>query len=91
MSAAQLPTQQGKISFERAGDATLLIHLSGPWHLNRDLPPADVVIPELQKRPARKRASFGTSWLTGCRLRRHRLLAVIRFARRSGQRIGSMT
>src|SRR5580704_10482597 len=65
MSTAPLPAQQGKISFDRAGDATLLVHLSGPWHLRRDLPPADVVIPELQKQPTTKRVSFDTSSLTG--------------------------
>jgi phospholipid/cholesterol/gamma-HCH transport system permease protein len=65
MSATPLPAQQGKISFDRAGDATLLVHLSGPWHLRRDLPPADVVIPEVQKQPAPKRLSFDTSSLTG--------------------------
>ena len=65
MSATPLPAQQGKISFDRAGDATLMVHLSGPWHLRRDLPPADLVIPELQKQPAPKRLSFDTSSLTG--------------------------
>jgi len=65
MSATQLPAQQGKISFDRAGEATLLVHLSGPWHLRRDLPPAELVIPELQKQPAPKRLSFDTSSLTG--------------------------
>ena len=65
MSATALPAQQGKISFDRAGDATLLVHLSGPWHLRRDLPPAEVVIPEVQKQPTPKRLSFDTSSLTG--------------------------
>jgi phospholipid/cholesterol/gamma-HCH transport system permease protein len=65
MSADALRAQQGKISFDRAGDATLLVHLSGPWHLRRDLPPAAVVIPEVQMQPAPKRLSFDTSSLTG--------------------------
>src|SRR5262249_14600836 len=41
------------------------VHLSGPWHLRRDLPPAAVVIPEVQMQPAPKRLSFDTSSLTG--------------------------
>ncbi len=65
MSATPVPAQQGKISFDRAGDATLLVHLSGPWHLRRDLPPAELVIPEVQRQPAPKRVSFDTSSLTG--------------------------
>ncbi len=65
MSATPLPAQQGKISFDRAGDATLLVHLTGPWHLRRDLPPAAVVIPEVQRQPVPKRVSFDTSSLTG--------------------------
>ncbi|HZY58846.1 MAG TPA: ABC transporter permease [Candidatus Binataceae bacterium] len=41
------------------------MHLSGPWHLRRDLPPASLVLPEFQKQPAPKRVSFDTSTLTG--------------------------
>jgi phospholipid/cholesterol/gamma-HCH transport system permease protein len=65
MSATVVPAPQGKISFDRAGDSTLLVHLSGPWHLRRDLPPASLVLPEFQKQPAPKRVSFDTSTLTG--------------------------
>jgi phospholipid/cholesterol/gamma-HCH transport system permease protein len=65
MSVTELNLQQGKVLFERAGDAALLVHLSGPWHLRRDLPPAEVVIPEVQKQPTPKRLSFDTSALTG--------------------------
>jgi phospholipid/cholesterol/gamma-HCH transport system permease protein len=65
MSAIEVPAPQGKISFDRAGDSTLLVHLSGPWHLRRDLPPASLVLPEFQMQPAPKRVSFDTSTLTG--------------------------
>src|SRR5260370_39215393 len=65
MNATEMPAPQGKISFDRAGDSTLLVHLSGPWHLRRDLPPASLVLPEFQKQPAPKRVSFDTSTLTG--------------------------
>ena len=39
MGAAAQRIDQGKISFERSSDSTLVVHLSGPWHLQRDLPP----------------------------------------------------
>jgi phospholipid/cholesterol/gamma-HCH transport system permease protein len=65
MSTAAIQSPQGKISFDRAGDSTLMLRLSGPWHLSRDLPSAAVVMPELQKQPAPKRLSFDTSGLTG--------------------------
>jgi phospholipid/cholesterol/gamma-HCH transport system permease protein len=65
MSAIEVPAPQGKISFYRAGDSTLLVHLSGPWHLRRDLPPASLVLPEFQKQPAPNRVSFDTSTLSG--------------------------
>jgi len=43
MGAAAQKLDQGRISFERAGDSTLVVHLSGPWHLQRDLPPISLV------------------------------------------------
>jgi phospholipid/cholesterol/gamma-HCH transport system permease protein len=65
MSVAELKTRQGKLAFDRTGDATLLVRLSGKWHLSRDLPPASLVIPELQKQPVPKRLSYDTAALTG--------------------------
>jgi permease MlaE len=42
MGAAAQRLHQGSISFEwtgkRSDDSTLVMHLSGPWHLQRDLP-----------------------------------------------------
>jgi len=38
---------QGSISFERTNDSTLVAHLSGPWHLKRDLPPISLLTAEL--------------------------------------------
>src|SRR5215469_9376770 len=64
MSVSQLQTKQGKVSLDRS-DSTLMLRLSGPWHLSRDLPAASVVIPELGKQPVPKRLSFDTSALSG--------------------------
>lgn len=65
MSVTELQTRKGELAFERAGDATLMVRLSGRWHLSRDLPPATMVIPELQKQPMPKRLSYDTAALTG--------------------------
>ncbi len=65
MSVTELQSRQhGKLAFDRADDATLMVRLSGPWHLSRDLPPVSLVIPELQKQPVPKRLSYDTSSLT---------------------------
>ncbi|MGO9060803.1 MAG: MlaE family ABC transporter permease [Candidatus Binataceae bacterium] len=64
MSVTELQSQHGKLAFDRADDATLMVRLSGPWHLSRDLPPVSLVIPELQKQPVPKRLSYDTSSLT---------------------------
>jgi phospholipid/cholesterol/gamma-HCH transport system permease protein len=64
MSVSQLQSQQGKISLERS-DSTLMLRLSGAWHLSRNLPSASLVVPELVKPPTPKRVSFDTSGLSG--------------------------
>ncbi len=64
MGVAELQSRQGKLAFDHAGDATLMVRLSGRWHLSRDLPPANLVIPELQKQPTPKRLSYDTAALT---------------------------
>jgi len=64
MSVTELQSRPGKLAFDRADDATLMVRLSGPWHLSRDLPPVSLVIPELQKQPVPKRLSYDTSSLT---------------------------
>jgi phospholipid/cholesterol/gamma-HCH transport system permease protein len=64
MSLTQLQPQQGTVSLDRS-DATLMLRLSGKWHLSRDLPSASLVIPELAKQPVPRRLSFDTSGLSG--------------------------
>src|SRR6202165_3345493 len=49
---------QGQISFERTNDSTLVVELSGPWHLQRDLPPVSLLLSELASRPGIKLVSF---------------------------------
>jgi phospholipid/cholesterol/gamma-HCH transport system permease protein len=63
MGAVAQRLDQGKISFERANDS-LVVHLSGPWHLQRDLPPISLLIAELGSRSGTKRLSYETSQLT---------------------------
>ena len=66
MRVIESASPQGKISFERAGEAgNLTIRVSGRWHLSRDLPAGALVIPELQKHARSKRLSYDTSSLTG--------------------------
>jgi phospholipid/cholesterol/gamma-HCH transport system permease protein len=64
MSVTQLQTQQGKVALDRS-DSTLMLRLSGKWHLSRDLPSASMVAAELAKQPAPRRVSFDTSALSG--------------------------
>jgi phospholipid/cholesterol/gamma-HCH transport system permease protein len=55
---------QGAVSVTRAADSTLLIRLSGPWHLTRDVPSAAILRQELESHGALKNVSFDTSRLT---------------------------
>ena len=65
MSIAKVKPAQGTVSFDRVGDATLLVRLAGPWHLRRDVPSAALALRELAATPAPKRISFDASGLTG--------------------------
>jgi hypothetical protein len=47
MGAAAQKLDQGRISFERTNESTLVTHLSSPWHLQRDLPPTSLLTAEL--------------------------------------------
>ena len=64
MSVTQVQAQQGKVFLDRS-ESTLMLRLSGPWHLSRNLPSASTVVPELVKQPVPKRVSFDTSGLSG--------------------------
>ena len=55
---------QGAVSITRPADSTLLIRLSGPWHLTRDVPSAAILRQELESASALKTVSFDTSGLT---------------------------
>ena len=63
MGAVAQKLDQGRISFERANDS-LVMHLSGPWHLQRDLPPISLLLGELGSRPGTKQLSYETAQLT---------------------------
>ena len=64
MGAVAQTLEQGKISFERTDDSTLVMHLSGPWHLQRDLPPISLLLSELGSGSDAKRLSYETAQLT---------------------------
>ena len=64
MGAVAQRSDQGRISFERTNDSTLVAHLSGPWHLQRDLPPISLLVTELGSLPGTKRLSYETAQLT---------------------------
>jgi phospholipid/cholesterol/gamma-HCH transport system permease protein len=55
---------QERISFERSDDSTLVVHLSGPWHLQRNLPPISLLFAELGSRPGTRRFAYETAELT---------------------------
>jgi hypothetical protein len=64
MGAVAKRHDQGQISFERTNDSTLVVQVSGPRHLQRDLPPVSLLLSELASRPGTKRLSFETAQLT---------------------------
>jgi phospholipid/cholesterol/gamma-HCH transport system permease protein len=65
MESTNSNAAQGSMSFVRAADSTIVIHLAGGWHLRRDVPSASDVIRELSKAPPAARLSFEASGLTG--------------------------
>jgi phospholipid/cholesterol/gamma-HCH transport system permease protein len=56
-------TEQGRVSFHRSGD-TLVVGLSGPWHLAQDIPSAALLSHEITANHPPKRLSFDTTQLT---------------------------
>ena len=64
MGAVAQRLDQGRISFDRTSDSTLVVHLSGPWHLQRDLPPISLLLSELGSRPSTRRLAYETAELT---------------------------
>jgi phospholipid/cholesterol/gamma-HCH transport system permease protein len=64
MESAASKVEQGQVSFSRSGHETLIVRLSGPWHLARNIPSVDVLKRELDNPPAPKRISFESDGLT---------------------------
>src|SRR6266403_4247369 len=54
---------QGTVGVIHTGNSTLLVKLSGPWHLTRDVPPAASLRSEIESTPMVKTVSFDTSGL----------------------------
>src|SRR5580692_6991782 len=64
MGAVAQRLDQGQISFDRNSDSTLVVHLSGPWHLQRNLPPISLLLSELGSRAETRRLAYETAELT---------------------------
>ncbi|MGZ6242142.1 MAG: MlaE family ABC transporter permease [Candidatus Binataceae bacterium] len=64
MGAVAQRLDQGQISFDRNSDSMLMVHLSGPWHLQRNLPPISLLLSELGSRPETRRLAYETAELT---------------------------
>jgi hypothetical protein len=64
MNHAQPQREQGTVSLSRGSESTLLIKLSGPWHLTRDVPSAAILRRELESAAMLEKVSFDTSGLT---------------------------
>ncbi len=62
MESLEPGREQGQLAFSHAGE-TLVVGLSGPWHLRHDVPSAGRLSQELDRFPA-KRLSFETSSLS---------------------------
>ena len=64
MSPLETNSAQGKVSFARESDSTLMVTLSGPWHLSSDVPASALLLREVGAQPALKRLAFDTAKLT---------------------------
>jgi phospholipid/cholesterol/gamma-HCH transport system permease protein len=56
-------SEQGSVSLARSDRANLIISFAGPWHLQHDVPSAELVERELGSSPKIERVSFDTSGL----------------------------
>jgi phospholipid/cholesterol/gamma-HCH transport system permease protein len=61
---AEAQNEQGTVSLSRGKDSILLIRLSGPWRLTRDVPSVALLRRELEASPIPKAVAFDTSSLT---------------------------
>jgi phospholipid/cholesterol/gamma-HCH transport system permease protein len=57
--------QRDLLALEKTLDSTLVVKLQGKWRLNRNLPSASIVNPELSATPAPQRVIFDASQLSG--------------------------
>jgi phospholipid/cholesterol/gamma-HCH transport system permease protein len=64
MNGVQVTSEQGKVSFDRTEDNTLMVRLSGPWRLGKDIPSTVLLTQVLDAGSAPKRLSFDTAQLT---------------------------
>lgn len=64
MDQVEVQSEQGVVSLSRGKDASLLISVSGPWRLARDVPSIATLRRELEAPPMPKAIAFDTSSLT---------------------------
>jgi len=63
MNQVEPQSEQGAVSLSREKDSSVLIRLSGPWHLTRDVPSIAILRRELETPPVPKTVAFDTSSL----------------------------
>lgn len=63
MNQLEPHSEQGTVSLSREQNSRLLIRLSGPWHLTRDVPSIAIVRRELEVAPKPRSVTFDTSSL----------------------------
>jgi phospholipid/cholesterol/gamma-HCH transport system permease protein len=61
MSDTDNQATRGILSFGTAQDETLVVHFSGRWHLDKNLPSTTELVSALDSKPAPKRISFDTA------------------------------
>lgn len=64
MENQQIQAAQGTVSISNDDPSTLLVTLSGPWHLSSDVPAPALLLREVGAQPALKRLAFDTVKLT---------------------------
>lgn len=65
MPAESQVAETGEVTFDRGGDGSLTIHLSGPWRMRHGLPTGDLLNRELLRAPEIRRAVFEAGDLKG--------------------------
>ena len=63
MQAIKQSQPSGELSFARSDNSTLVVRLSGDWHLRHGLPGPDLVLKQLDTAPKPARLTFDAAGL----------------------------